>query len=297
MAIPILFTHWGNSDYLKYSLHQARHFNSESEIYLLGDDKNNKYKIAKHFQISDYSKSAIHFEKLYVHLNTTIHKNGVLNWFKRWFIVNDFLSENPHIHSFICLDSDVLLYTNVTEEFDNYKQHNLTLCGERGPQYTFFSSPESLKSFCRYIESLYADKELFKILKDKFEHHERMQIPGGVDDMTAFYEYSKKNSTSIGNTNTIINNATFDHCINAADGFEFNNKLGIKQIYWRGNIPYGKLIQNGEFVRFKALHFQGTEKSLMHNFYRGNGLGLSKLKSDIYNHLLLPIRKILNPNE
>lgn len=41
MAIPIFFVCKTNSSYLKYALKQARKFNPDSFIYLLGDESNN----------------------------------------------------------------------------------------------------------------------------------------------------------------------------------------------------------------------------------------------------------------
>jgi hypothetical protein len=43
--IPIILVHQGNSDYLKYALHQAKLFNQNSTIFLIGDNSNDKYDI------------------------------------------------------------------------------------------------------------------------------------------------------------------------------------------------------------------------------------------------------------
>jgi hypothetical protein len=58
MAIPIFFVHKTNSSYLKYALKQARKFNPDSPIYLLGDESNNHYPFVIHVNIADYSASA-----------------------------------------------------------------------------------------------------------------------------------------------------------------------------------------------------------------------------------------------
>ncbi len=93
MAIPIFFVHKSNSSYLKYALKQARKFNPDSPIYLLGDETNNKYPFVTHFNISDYSQSADEFRNVYRHLTS-----GTIDYelftFLRWFYVRDFVVKN-----------------------------------------------------------------------------------------------------------------------------------------------------------------------------------------------------------
>ena len=53
---PIIFIHYGDSAYLKYTLRLAVKFNPDKEVILLGDNKNKKYeKIGvRHFYFNDY---------------------------------------------------------------------------------------------------------------------------------------------------------------------------------------------------------------------------------------------------
>ena len=293
MALPIVFVHKGNSDYLKYSINQARFFNQSSTIYLIGDDTNNRYSGTEHFLIAQYENNAIEFEKIYKHLNF-LPENGVLFWFKRWFIIEEFLRKNNISYPFIYIDSDVLLFSDITKEFENFKSYSMTICGERGPQYTYFSSVSSLSEFCKFIRSLFLDKEYFEKLIEKFEFHKKTGSPGGVDDMTAFYEFKKINPEKVGNTNMIYNNSIYDNNINSQEGYYYDSDNNIKKIYWIGGLPFGKVSITGQLIQFNGLHFQGTAKKFMHRFYVGENLYFQKIKSELYYNVYIPIRiKIL----
>ncbi|MBP2660315.1 MAG: hypothetical protein H6Q69_3347, partial [Firmicutes bacterium] len=68
MSIPIVFMHYGDSEYLQYSLLQAKKSNKDSDIILIGDDSNNKYSFVKHANIND-SQSGQDFAKIYQHMS------------------------------------------------------------------------------------------------------------------------------------------------------------------------------------------------------------------------------------
>ena len=55
MPLPIIFFHYGNPVYLKYSLKQAKHFNPDATIYLLGDSSNNRYPFVQHIMMDKYA--------------------------------------------------------------------------------------------------------------------------------------------------------------------------------------------------------------------------------------------------
>ena len=88
--LPIIFLHNTNSDYLKYSLGQAKRSNPESAIYLIGNDSNDCYNFVEHHSFSNYFQGAIEFSKIYKHYNTTSYKYEVF-CFQRWYILLEFL--------------------------------------------------------------------------------------------------------------------------------------------------------------------------------------------------------------
>ena len=69
MNSPIIFCHYGNSDYLKFSLKSARFFNPNADIILLGDSSNKTLAIdenIRHEFLDNYDNHSIicDFEKV-----------------------------------------------------------------------------------------------------------------------------------------------------------------------------------------------------------------------------------------
>ncbi|MEB0262774.1 MULTISPECIES: hypothetical protein [unclassified Mucilaginibacter] len=150
MPIPIIFFHYGNPAYLKYSLKQARYFNPEADIYLLGDDKNNRCSFVTHIQASKYVKDTEAFTSVYQHNNTNeIHYE--LHCFLRWFYVRAFC-RGHNIEQFIYLDSDVLLYQNVSDMAIYFRNAAIAnTCETMGmPAFTYFNSYKAIDSFCDF---------------------------------------------------------------------------------------------------------------------------------------------------
>jgi len=289
--IPILFIHWGNSDYLKYSIYQARKFNPDSRIILLGDELNSKYKTVEHYYINEFSNSTAEFEKVYQHL-CFIDQYYVMFWFKRWFIIKDFLEKIDNISNFLIIDSDVLLYCNVSEAFQPFLKNKITIYKERGPHVTYMNDKSTIMEFCDYIIKLYTDENLFKKLLDKFEHHKVYKLPGGVDDMHALYEYSLAFPDNIGNTAIEKEGAIFDGTFSAEEGFEYDDKRNIKKIFWKDKLPYVKELKTNKLIRLNAIHFQGISKAYMHKYYVGKSLWLAKLYSEFFYKILIPAKKL-----
>jgi hypothetical protein len=102
--LPIVFLHNTNSDYLKYSLGQAKHSDPESRIYLIGDISNDCYDFVEHHSFSNYFQGALDFSKIYRHYNTTSYEYEIF-CFQRWYILLEFLVNNQ-IEKCLYVDSD-----------------------------------------------------------------------------------------------------------------------------------------------------------------------------------------------
>lgn len=277
MALPIFFVHTGNSYYLKYALKQARLFNPESEIILLGDESNNKYDFLKHYHIKDYHKSADHFASVFKNFST----NSIefeLFCFQRWFIINEFIDKHKDefdfSNGFICLDSDVLLFCDVTstlisrqmcaigtsgkdsdDEFNCYSPHN-----------TFFKMPDILASFCLYCQELY-EKHLNRL--EAFDQNFRARFSqGGVSDMLAFCWFVKDKQVSCTYMNEIKDQTTFIHNLKQSENFK-NSRFGNIKVYWIKGIPHACCLTSNQKIRLNAIHLQGGNKTLMPLYYSG----------------------------
>jgi hypothetical protein len=285
MALPIMIIHEGDKYYLPFTLFQAKVSNPDSEVILIGNKENSHYKysdFANHYYISDYFKEAEEFSKLYKHMSLRPH-DVELFCFTRWFVLKEFMIKH-NIDKCMAIDSDIMLYGNISEEQKNFKDCDFTLSTKSG-HCTFINSQKGITEFCSFMTDLFTKPELLSILEQKYENHINNNLPGGVCDMTAFYEYRKRNEHKILEISKIINDSYFENHVNVDEGFEMGKK--IKKIRIKGKKAYCKHLESGKMIRFNCLHFQGGAKRTIWKYYTGNPLGF------IYNifkvHLLRSI--------
>ena len=261
-SLPIIFIHRSNSEHLKYSLAQARESNPNSTIFLLGDSSNDVYEFVEHRPFVEYFQEAAHFQKLYKHYST----HGVdfeLICFQRWFILREFLMAN-NLSQCLYLDSDVMLYSDVTKDSKKFEQFDFTLCWNSIGCVFFLNRLRGLNEFCQFLLDIYGNKNNFYY--DRMVAHyavrKKHHLAGGACDMTAFQFYSEGNFGQMGEASYILDGSVYDPNINMPHpGFEMEN--GIKKIIWKDNQPYGRFIKTGEEIRFNSLHFNGHAKKLM----------------------------------
>lgn len=263
-SIPIIIVHKGNSFYLEPVLRQIRLFNPESRICLISDDSTKgKFDFVEHHDISRYMTGADEFAKIYVHLS--INPFGYeLFCFQRWFVIRDFIRSQKMQH-FLCLDSDVLLYCNVDDVFSKWTSFDFTVCGGIGPCFSLFNS-SSIERLCNYMSYLYTDSEAFKRVKRFYED----VVDGGFCDMTVLAWYQKDVSDNVLDLAYPVDGACFD--VNISDPMGcFEMEKGKKKIYWMEDLPYGRRLEDGSFVRFYGLHLQGGAKHDMCKYLLNGG--------------------------
>ena len=269
-SLPIVFIHRSNSAYLKYCLSQAQATNPKCPVILLGDRSNDCYDFVVHREIDDFFQGAAEFEKIYTHFST--HPPSFeLICFQRWFILRDFLLANK-IGRCLYLDSDTMLYTDVTRDSEKFSHFDFTLSHQTSGCTFFLNRVEALAEFCQFLMDVYNKKDRY--LYDKLVSHyavrRRHGLKGGVCDMTAFQLYTEDHFGEIGEVAQIIDGSVYDPAITISrPGFEMEG--GVKKIFWRNGVPYGKHVKTGREIRFNSLQFQGSEtKSLISQFYTGN---------------------------
>ncbi len=266
MSLPIIFVHQNFSYYMQSTIQQVLFSNPESEIILLGDRTNDRYRGIRHFLVRDIQAEAQKFRDVYQHMssNSVTYERFC---FERWFVLLDFMKRQG-LESCFTSDSDVMLYSNVTSEQKNWMEYDFTSIGLITAGISYINSRKALEEFCEYMVQMYTDPALLRRLKEKYENHLHNHSPGGVCDMTAVTYYAQSHPGLIGDIGAIKNSAMFDQGINISQGLEMQN--GTKRIYWKNGLPYGKLIQNGEMIRFHALHFQGNRtKRTIWRYYSG----------------------------
>jgi hypothetical protein len=266
MSLPIIFIHTNYKDYLIYSLLQAKYSNPDSPIILLGDSTNDCYSFIEHRKILDYYSTAREFAKIYKHFHSLNSYQNELFCFQRWFMLRDFMT-NHYLDKCLCLDSDVMFYTNVLEEQKKFADFDLTLSYGTSPHCVFVNNLSALEKFCRFVVELYTDPNALTYIEQTMQKCIENNLYGGVSDMTAFKVFQETADCRIGEITTIIEGSTYDHNMNLSEDFKIEN--GIKAIYFLDKQPYCKHIPSGQPIRFNALHFQGKAKTSMKEHFTG----------------------------
>lgn len=275
MALPIIFFHYGNPAYLKYSLKQAKFFNPGSEIYLLGDSKNNRYPFVKHVLARKYEESTLPFRNIYKHHSINNYEYE-LNCFLRWFYIGAFCKAN-NIGPFIYLDSDVLLYENVSTMLPFFEHSTIAnTCDTTGvPAFTYFNGQMAVNDFCDFLLYSYTNNKAVQNLEELYGLYlKNPATMGGISDMTLFHLYFQQHPADTMKIDLINNSLAIDICINNPDGYEM--EAGIKKMIWQDGAPYGVKSANGDLIRFASLHYQGRAKSLMAKHYKAGGYGFHR---------------------
>lgn len=261
MALPIVFIHKGDSFYLKYALANAKKFNPESKIYLIADGTKEEFEGVEKLDLNKFTKYSKELEKLYVHKNKS---NPEIELFciKRWFILRDFMEKNKFQKVFV-LDSDVLLYQNITEDSKNFSKYGFTLSHGACAHAIFINSSKVLIDYTKLVIDFYKNK----VGKVEYEPN------GTITDMSFWRVLKGTNKFGVGETTDIIDNSTYD----AALLFEQKGILmkgGLKQITFNDLLPYGKSIKGQ--IRLKCIHCQGPTKFYMKYYSNGKITALDK---------------------
>lgn len=254
-GLPIIFLHRGNSAYLRYSLGQARRSNPRSAVVLLGDETNGGYEGVEHVHHRAFYTRAAELDRTYRHFST----NG-LDYerfsFQRWLILDEFLAARGY-EQCLYLDSDVLLFADVTEDRRRFADYDFTIAHDTGSVF-FLNRRPALRELGDFILDIYRGRERYTY--DRMVAHyvarRRNGLAGGSCDMTALGFFAEARYGRVGDVAVVRDGSVYDVAIGAEQGFLMRD--GAKDLRWEGGIPYGTLASSGRAVRFNALHFQGT---------------------------------------
>lgn len=274
MSYPVIFIHYGDQEWLKYALLQAKEFNSE--VILIGDESNNKYPFVKHYKITDYNESANKFKKVYKQLSRRDFKYELF-CFERWFILEDFMRKHNLQYGFY-QDSDNMLYIDVNEYNKLYNGNASFACFPWTGVDVFINSLDTLQRFCLFITKHYTDSSLFKELVTENKEILTHKNPGGgISDMELFTRFTKQHPSLIKNIQQTIDDSFF--CMNLKISQEFETLGHLKKVYFLDKKLYCKYIPANKFLRCNTLQFQGNLKNYMQYFYKDT---LRQLKGNFY---------------
>lgn len=271
----IFFFHFGNAPYLKYTLLQAKKWNPKANIYLLSDQGQNELGFVNTVDIYDFMNEIQTFNNVYKHMNTN-SAQFEFACFVRWFILNSFIKKKKIKNLFYC-DSDVMLFSDMQKEKENFENCRMTLVHNYAACTTFINDVSILDEFCNFCMRTYTDKDFyFDTIKSHYDNLKKKGMPGGVCDMTLWKVFRSsivENPGDIEDTSSIRgeivndNLSTFDHIIGSSDGYETKLDRCTKNFKWIREQPYAKHKRLDMDVRFNSIHFQGQYKGLIQQYY------------------------------
>lgn len=259
--IPIVFVHHGRTfEWIQAVLDQARKFNGE--VYLIGDQPERTH------DVKDYRGD---FDRFYSHFS---NYSTNPDWFEsrafsRWFILNEFMQKNDIPVAFH-LDTDVMIFVDVTEDYERWKQWDFTLvvgnCGA-----TVFFTKERVRSFCDYVMRAYEEKnQAYQDWKRIYESMQIQGLAGGVSDMLALKWWRTANCYDFGEMTDIRDGMAYDHVLRESNpgGYRMRESSRglIKDIQFERGLPYATVESTGERVRMLSLHHQGDSELLIDEF-------------------------------
>lgn len=273
MAIPIITVHTGYHHYLVYVLAQAKATNHNSEVILLGDSANSFLSFVRHEEVSDYFEEAECFEEAYRnrHMSPNAYQYELI-CFQRWFAIKKYM-EVHQMSDCVHIDSDVLLYADMTEEHQKYKDFDLALV-KAGCGHTSFMSYAGIVKFTQFVMDTYTDPARFAVileqqeLRRQKEPHLSFEQVGGISDMSLFRQFYQENAQNITLTSNIVDDSVYDFKIDSAAG-EFEMQDGLKKVHWVGKEPFVKQTTRDQLIKFNSLHFQGASKRIIRDYFTG----------------------------
>lgn len=258
--IPIVFIHKWSHSYLDIAISQVKKKNNY--VVLIGD-KNNHH-IADKNKIDHFA-----FDDLYDNLFTNIYKHNKdshywyeLFCYQRWFVLLEFMKRN-NISQCLYLDSDILYYPNINQEFErisNFWSYKLAY-----PQFsghtTYVFSQQALRNFSDFMTLCYSNDEMYKKLLSyplKYQH--------GISDMSIFQLYYDMYPDYIFDlTADYWDHIVYDWFINIDEWYQtYCNK---KDFNFVDNYPTVKTIWWSQ-VTMMTIHFQMHMKNYMWRVYQ-----------------------------
>lgn len=235
----LIFTHYGYSDYLEFTLACARKTNPSARLIFLGDQDNKK--IAEkygweHYCFINYT-SPIHsrFDSVFRHVQGVNHnhiKNG-RDWlryvFERWFYIESFVSQ-LNINRFWHFDSDTMVLKNLENLASTLTDYEFTVqCNNTCLNGVMNRSV--VTDYCTHICKLFEDAEFISQQQLEFDSIH----PGyAFTEMRAFNDYKINSSLTWANLMTYSDAIVFDDAICQEHGFEMIKLLNgqtVKKVF------------------------------------------------------------------
>ena len=175
----------------------------------------------------------------------------------------------------LAIDSDVLVFCNVSEEAKRFSSYAMTFAHWNETQNlihcNFILDRAALDSFAEYLLAVYQDPELLeRAIKAGCKRKGKYR----VSDMSHFYDWSIHTNFPFCFFEDFYKDGIFfDSCIDFWGGFQSFSWFPkvfrrIKHVAWKDGLPYVTLI-DGRSMPAKVLHYHGAQKFLMDYHVQG----------------------------
>jgi hypothetical protein len=261
---PIIFTHYGDVEYLARSLAAAKLTNPSKRLILIGDAANRQTALGagwEHVHLDDYASelrreflSVFRVIKGKAHISPPGDRNWVQYVVERWFILTAF-AQAEGIEAFWHFDSDVMVAVPldpfetilVDQRFDYTKQ-----CG--GICLNGFVRTDVAEDYCRYTVQFFRDPARLAEYQKQFDE---LNPDYALTEMEVFAHYDRQPPSFRGcHLESHFPGWWFDDVLCECDGCDTGRMSGlgpvIKDVRFDG-INF-TVLRNGQRVKLAALN-------------------------------------------
>lgn len=276
---PIIFIHYGDAEFLKYTLGALKITNPLKRIILLGDTKNQYLGTQigiEHYLFDNYNtgKEIELFNKVFKVIKGELHNfnktNGVDYWtkfvFKRWFNLYNFILEQ-NINSFWTFDSDNLIFENLEKHEDLLSKYDNTEQCKGSCMNGFVSNINTVKNYIDTINKLFQNEDYIAKQQQDFS----INTNYAFTEMRAYDEYKKSCNPKTIRLGDVYLDKYFDDCICFENDMEMTtlkNGKQVKQVYLGNNGKvFIKSILTNKLIPCINLNMSWVSNRLIYRLY------------------------------
>lgn len=252
---PVVYIHKWTHKYLEISIQQS--LKKNKRVILIWDENNKKIAEKYWIEWASFDENNINnFRKYYKHNKQNTNYEFELMCFERWFVLLEIIKKYK-IDRCLYIDSDILYYWNVDEEFKRIEKYwNYELAYPNFSWHTtYIFSQNSLKDLCDFMLKCYKDKDLYERLLNR-----PLIYQPWISDMSIFQLYKFYYPVKVFDlTKDYWDKIVYDGFINFSEWY--------KTLFWKKyfTIKNNKIFvyKNKEKYETKTLHFQMHMKAFM----------------------------------
>jgi len=268
--IPVVMIHThGKHGFVRATIKQAQ---KQNKVILLGGRVNQGHFDVEHHCFEDYCGTADEMDSYFIQMCTQKHN---LFYIKQHLYLLEFM-ETHGLDQVFRIDSDVMVHCDVEKESKRLgqytaayaipqKQTKVRVVAIANGYFTL----QALRDFRVFLREAYAEGVYLDRMKNISQWHVTTGHPGGVMDMTLLKMFSEVYAGVV-NLSVVRDGATFDHALSTGENWLPNEYRTvsyrgwtIKDIEWRGSVPYVYNLLQKRRIRFCTLHYTGARKSML----------------------------------